>query len=574
MAKWTSAPTLLARENGQHPKSPGHGWRGGGALVAWCGWLAGACSAPAAPPTPAEANAACMARALSPAPLRRLTRFEYVNTVRDVFGSELALEELLPRDEVALGFDDQAGTLSVSDLHVEGYLEAAESVAEWVVAEPARVAALGGCSDSTPECARELVAVLSQRLERRPLAEAEIDSLLELFAGDFSAAGINDGVANVISALLEDPHFLYRLERSAAESAQAGSLASPWLLASRLSFLLWGSGPDAALLERAAQGQLTSAADVEREARRLLDDVRARRGVLHFYTQWLNLSDFAAVEKDRRRFPIWNDALQVNLGLETSRFIEGVLWDDDARFETLLTAPYTFANAALEDYYDLPISAPDSEELQRIDFAAGTPRAGLLTQGSILSTQAKPDQTDPIHRGKFIRERFFCDVPPPPPPNLAVIPPALVADQTTRARFEQHRTDPSCAGCHAYLDPVGLVFEHYDAIGQYRATEAETPIDASGYIQGSDVEGAIDGVPALTRRLTQSADVRHCVIKHWFRYAFGRGETDTDSCTLVKLDRTMQESDGNLRELLIALTQTAAFLRPSPAPALEAEESP
>ena len=328
------------------------------------------------------------------------------------------------------------------------------------------------------------------------------------------------------------------------------------------------------MLDRVAQGGLTSASDVENEARRLLDDVRARRGVLHFYTQWLGLSDFSTIEKDRRRFPIWNDSLRVNLGLETSRFVEGVLWEDDARFETLLTAPYTFANAALEDYYGLPIAAPDSEELRRVDFAAGIPRAGLLSQGSILSMQAKPDQTDPIHRGKFIREQFLCDVPPPPPPNLAPIPPALAADQTTRARFEQHRADPSCAGCHAYLDPVGLVFEHYDAIGQYCATEAETPIDASGYIQGTDVQGAIDGVPELTERLTHSADVRQCVIKHWFRYAFGRGETDADSCTLAQLDRVMQDSHGNLRELLIALTQTAAFLRAAPAPTLEGEESP
>ena len=209
------------------------GWRCGSVLLACCAWLASACGVDA--PAEHAANVACSAQALSPAPLRRLTRFEYVNTVRDVFGTDLALEEVLPRDEVALGFDDQAGTLSLSELHVEGYLEAAESVAEWVVAEPARVAALGGCSDATAECALALVTALSQRLERRPLAADELDSLLELFAGDFSAAGFSDGVRDLISALLNDPHFLYRLERSAAERPRRRSWRAPgsWLRACR-----------------------------------------------------------------------------------------------------------------------------------------------------------------------------------------------------------------------------------------------------------------------------------------------------------------------------------------------------
>lgn len=501
-----------------------------------------------------------------------MTRFEYANTVRDLLGDDLAFEAIFPRDEVALGFDNQAGMLSLTDLHVEAYLEAAQQVVDWVTAHPERIYALGDCSDSTAECARRLTAALSLRIQRRPPTPFDLDSLVTLFGDDFSAAGFSDGISKVLSALLQGPHFLYRLERSSADPSSANSLASPWVLASRLSFLFWSSGPDAELLDAAGAGRLASAADVEREARRLLDDPRARRGVLHFYLQWLNLSEFSSVEKDLLHFVRWDETLQTELGRETTRFIEGVLWEDDARLETLLRAPYTFANAVLEDFYGLPIRNPDSKELVRVDFPSDLPRRGLLTQAAILSTQAKANQTDPVHRGKFIREQFFCETLQPPPANLVITLPPLSATKTTRARFEQHRANPSCAGCHSALDPVGLAFEHYDAIGQYRTSEADQPIDATGMINGTDVPGAIDGVTDLALHLVQSAEVRHCVVRQWFRFTFGRGETEADQCSLEQLDRSFQSSDGNLRELLIALTQTDAFLRPAPAP--EAESQP
>ncbi len=541
--------------------------RGLGAL-ALAGALGVGCSSDTGKNPPAggqkPVDLSCPSEALAPAPLRRLTRFEYQNAILDVLGTDIAVDDFFPKDEVALGFDNQSGTLGTTDLHVEGYLDVATQIAETLAADPSRVSEISGCAGESTDCLRALADVLGKRLLRRPLSPAELDLYLE-GAGDLGTPeGFNEGVVRVVATLLQSPEFLYRFERTAADDA--AQLASPWVLASRLSFFLWGSVPDQALLEAAGGNALATPADVEREARRLLADDRARRGLLHFYLQWLELSDFSLVDKDRVLFSRWDDELHDELGRETTRFLEAILWEDDARFETMMTAPYTFANAVLSDFYELPIENPDATELTRKDFGAGVPRAGLLTHGSILSTQAKANQTDPIHRGKFLRTQFFCTEPPPPPPDLVVSPPVLDPRKTTRERFADHRANDACAGCHDLLDPAGLVFEHYDAIGRYRETENGAPIDATGYLSETDVTGTIDGVPDLAGRLAESADVRRCVIKQWFRYTFGRGETESDACTLDKLEQVFVSTRGDLNELIVALTQTDPFMHATPAP--------
>jgi hypothetical protein len=552
---------------------------GGAALVAGT-FLGVACSGgepDVAPQVRTPEDLSCPGSTLTAVPLRRLTRFEYRNAVADLFGQDLTVIELLPRDELALGFDNQAATLSFTDLHVEGYLSGALDVAKALRGDRTPLDAVSGCTDATEACARTLVERLVERMLRRVVTPAETERLLELFLGEYSSDAFSAGAAQVVTALLQSPEFLHRFERSRApDSTVSTTLASPWVLASRLSFLLWGSVPDEALLAAGREGRLASAADVEREARRLLSDARARRGVEHFYRQWLRLADFQDVEKDTVRFRIWSPALRADLEEETRLFLKSVLWEGDGRLSTLFTARYSFTNARLADFYGLPLGNPDRTELTRSSFPSGTPRAGILTHGSILATQAKANQTDPIHRGKFVREQLFCQIPEPPPPDLVVSPPRLDPRKTTRERFSEHRADPKCAGCHELLDPVGLIFEHYDAVGQYRATEANVPVDASGYLTDTDVEGEVNGVLELGQKLAESTDVRRCVVRQWFRYAFARSESPEDACTLDALDQSFASTGGNLRELLVSITQTAPFLSPSPAPEPEpaSEETP
>jgi hypothetical protein len=505
-----------------------------------------------------------------PSTLRRLTRFEYAAALEDVFGITVEIEAVLPRDEVVDGFDNHAESLGVAELHVEAYLKLAEQVGARVAADPA-LPAHGACGDFDVECARTRVASWGARLFRRSLTDRELAQLIALFADDFSEPGFREGAELVISALLQSPSFLYRLDGAATAAVDDGAgarpLASPETLASRLAFLFWSSVPDRELAGVAAAGRLASAKDVAREARRLWKDERTKRSLWHFHEQWLGLSDFLGVEKNPRLFAFWDSELRRDLALETRQFVLAVLQEDDARLTTLLTAPNTFANPRLRDFYGFKPGGAAADAFERLDFPALGQRLGLLTQGSLLSAHAEVDQTSPVLRGKFVIERFFCKSPPPPPPNLAVSPPVLDPRLTTRQRFDRHRTDPGCAGCHQFLDPIGFGFEHFDASGHYRETESGAPIDARGFLVGTDVDGEFDGAKELSHKLAASEDVRRCVVSHWFRYAFGRAETPEESCSLERLANVFRDSGGSLEELVVGLTQLEAFLSPSSAAA-------
>ena len=510
----------------------------------------------------------CGAGAPETVGLRRVTGFEYGNLLKDVLGLEVDVSATFPPDEESYGFDNQADTITVTDLHVDGYLRVAEQVMAWFEAEPARLDALAGCEWGPASCAEAFVDELGRRLLRRPLREAERRDLLGFFQQD--GANAREAAGRVVAALLVSPECLYRVERAAGE----GGLASPWVLASRLAFLLWGSAPDDELLDAAANGRLASPADVLKAAERLVEDPRARRGAAHFYLYWLDLAHFDDVEKDRRLFPRWSEEVRTELREETLHFVENVVWNEGARLETLLSASFTYATPLVADFYGVAPGSTAATAFVKTQLPAEQGRRGLLGHASLLSQFSTATQTSPIHRGKFVREQFFCTIPPPPPPELVVFPPPLdpANRRTTRERFAQHRSDSACSGCHEMLDPVGFGFEHFDASGRYREREGDNAIDDSGYLVGTDVDGPFQGLAGLSEKLLASTQVKRCVATQWFRYAFARGETADDSCTLDRLTQVLTESKGDLKLLMVALTQTTPFLAPSPAPA--AEESP
>lgn len=185
------------------------------------------------------------------------------------------------------------------------------------------------------------------------------------------------------------------------------------------------------------------------------------------------------------------------------------------------------------------------------------PRA---TPRILLSVLAKPDQSSPVHRGKFVRERLLCQTLPPPPNDVEIVPPEVEPGVTTRERFRQHREDLACAGCHKMMDPIGLGFEHYDAIGLWRDTDQGLPVDATGEIVASrDADGPFDGAVELAHKLAASDEVRQCVVTQWFRFGYGRAEQDDDQCTLAQLNQAFAGAGYNIKALLVALTQTDAF---------------
>jgi hypothetical protein len=249
---------------------------------------------------------------------------------------------------------------------------------------------------------------------------------------------------------------------------------------------------------------------------------------------------------------------------ETAMFLDDVMWSGPADLPTLLSASYTFVNPALAIFYG--IKAPSGDGFQRVTLDPKQ-RLGLLTQGSLLSINAHSNQTSPVTRGKFIRQRFFCQDPPPPPPSVMAVAPDLDPTLTTRQRFAAHTTQPSCAGCHRLMDPIGLAFENYDGVGQYRAVESGQSVNASGVLVQTDVDGSFVGVPALIDKLKESQEVRDCVVTEWFRFAYGRSETAEDACSLRSLEDQFDASGSNIKSLLVSLSQTDAFLyRPAVVP--------
>jgi hypothetical protein len=314
--------------------------------------------------------------------------------------------------------------------------------------------------------------------------------------------------------------------------------------------------PDQTLFAAAEAGQLGTRAEIAAQAKRMIADPRATEMVTSFAGQWLQLAKLSEAEKDVTVYKSYKPELLALFQQETEAFVQNV-WKGDAKLNTLLTAPYTYVNGPLAQFYG--ITGVSGDAFQKVPAEAGH-RAGLLTQASLLAANAAPDQSSPVHRGVFVREQLFCQDLPPPPPEVNANPPALDPKQTTAERFAAHRADPKCAACHELIDPIGLGFENFDGIGLWRSMEGTKPVEAKGNIAGTDVEGPFNGALELADKLSKSKDVSACMVTHWFRFGNGRDKTADDACTVETLSTAFDKSGGSIRELLLALVQTDAFM--------------
>jgi len=513
-------------------------------------------------PTPGS-TALCQAAAgPSPGPsyIRRLTRLEYGNTVRDLLGDTSGVADGFPAEEIRLGFDNNASALTVSPVLAEQYLLAAETIATNAV--EANWARLLPCDPTGPAgadaCAKQFIASFGEGAYRRPLDADDTAALMAVFTAG-AATDFKTGIRLVIETALQSPRFLYRVEFGAAPAAAETVVKlDDWEMASRLSYLLWQTAPDAELIAGARAGLLSSPENIAAEAQRMIMDPRAHAVVADFNAQWLHLGDIGAVEKDTKIFPQFTPTIAGLMREEINRFLEDAIWDPEGGdLASLFTAPYTFVNGALAGYYGLTGVTGTAFVKTPVD---GVFRGGLLTQGGLLSLLGKANQTSPVHRGKFVREQLLCMDLPPPPANLTIKPPELSTTLTTRQRFEQHAADAACSSCHHLMDPIGLGFERFDGAGLYRDTENGQPVDDSGQLTDSDVDGPFHGVLELGGKLAGSGQVRACVAAKWFRYGYGRGETDADGCSLASIEARFADGGYKVRDLLAALAGTDAFL--------------
>jgi Protein of unknown function (DUF1588)/Protein of unknown function (DUF1592)/Protein of unknown function (DUF1587)/Protein of unknown function (DUF1595)/Protein of unknown function (DUF1585) len=521
---------------------------GGGAKPGGVGGDLCAASAPGQPPP-------------GTAPLRRLTRFEYGRALADLVGADPSVSAGLPPDEETLGFDDIADAYSVSALHAQSYLDVAEKVAADFVSRADQRAAVAGCDPLAGDaaCAARFVTVFGLRAWRRPLDADEQAAMAALYQAT-DTPGTGDGLSAVVAAMLQSPQFLYRPEPGTPGAMTAQPLDG-YALATRLSFLVLGRQPDAALLDDAASGRLDDESGLMAAADRLLADPRAAEVFAHFATEWWELEPLSTLDKDRSLYRLWTDGTPGAMAAETQAFLTDA-WQGTPTLRTLLSAPATFVDADLAAFYGLP--APPGTGFQRVALDPAR-AAGLLTQGAFLATHAHADQTSPVLRGKFVRARLFCTPPPPPPPTLVVRPPTVDPRKSTRERFAEHTADPFCAGCHTQMDPIGFAFEHYDATGRWRDVDGSQPVDATGALTGTDVDGPLDGVVDLAGRLAGSPEVAACAATQWFRYALGRSEAlPAESCALSALSAALTAPGGDFRQLVRATVRLPAFRTRAP----------
>ena len=502
--------------------------------------------------------------------LRRLTHSQYNNTVRDLIGDHSRPADRFPQEDFVNGFKNQLRTQGMPPLLAEMY----SSTAERLALNAFRAGDVNGLIPCKPASARDekcrdrFVRSFGLRAFRRPLTELELGRYTALFDAQARKSGqFLDGARVVVEAWLQSPKFLFHVEKGPEHTFRDYGIAS------RLSYFLWDTMPDRALFDVAAKGDLRDASGIERVARRMLDDPRARPAVDEFFAQWLRFDRVLNTVKDRRRYPEFTPELAAMMVDETRRLLGHLVWND-LNFMNALTADYGFLNSELTTLYKLP--AP-SGEFEMVKFPTATRRAGLLGQGSFLASTAGPVETSPTARGIFVREQLLCQHVPNPPPGVNTNLPEPTPEKplTMRQRNQIHIENPACSSCHRLMDPIGFGLEHFDGIGRWRDTETiefRDPDNPRAPVKKFDLElesgGEVAGIGnsaftdlrQLGRILAESQSCQECVVKQMFRYAFGRIETPADRSTIQAAYSAFRDSGFRFKELMIALVKSQQFM--------------
>jgi uncharacterized protein DUF1592/uncharacterized protein DUF1588/uncharacterized protein DUF1587/uncharacterized protein DUF1585/uncharacterized protein DUF1595/cytochrome c len=403
-------------------------------------------------------------------------------------------------------------------------------------------------------CARKILSSLAHSAYRRPVTEKDVQALLKLYRAGRSE-GFEAGIGMALEGILVSPEFLFRIERDPANVApNTAYRISDVELASRLSFFLWSSIPDAELLEAAEQRKLKDPAVLEQQVRRMLADPRAQALVTNFAGQWLQLRSIRSAAPDPATFPDFDEDLRQAFQREAELFFESMLREDRSVID-LLSANYTFVNERLARHYGIPNIY--GSRFRRVTLT-GEERLGMLGKGSILTVTSYANRTSPVLRGKFVMENILGTPPPPPPPNV----PALQDNKDTRLltmreRMEQHRKNPVCAACHTQMDPLGFALDNFDATGHWRNSEGNTPIDSSGVLpDGTRFQGPVGLREVL---MTKPDAFATTITEKLLTYALGRGIEYTDEPAVRTILR--ETAPGNYRwsSLIVSIVKSIPF---------------
>ena len=496
-----------------------------------------------------------------PATFPRLTRAQYFNSVRDLLGPDLPVPQLEPDQDPHFFHSVGAATTTLSELGAQQYEESANLLAAHIFNidnnNSDRRLALVGCTPASASdaCATEFLDTFARRVYRRPLTDEETLRWRSV-AAELSDGDPWRGLRFAVAGLLQSPHFLYRVELGEPDPDDpTRRRLTAHELATRLSLIMWNTIPDDALLAAADSGDILNRDTLRKTAERMLDDPRARDAINAFFSQVLDLGRLDTVTRDPARFPQYTPELPAAMRREVELLLEDLIIRRDTDLRALLSTRQSFHNSALASLYGTRPGAADAITYVPVQLPAE--RAGLLSLAAILTLTSQPAQTSPTRRGKYLRERILCQSIPPPPPGVdaSLDPSSDGKPATLRERLEAHRSDPACAGCHAVIDPPGLLFEHFDAIGAYRDLDNGLPIDASGDLDGAPLTGVRD----LADLLASDDRVAPCIVTLLHRHASGRLATPGELPALSALTDEFTASGHRFRALLLVFVTSDTF---------------
>ncbi len=497
------------------------------------------------------------------APMRRLTRLEYNNTVRDLLKDKSLPANAFPSEESGNGFGNDADAQNVTATLVENYVSVAEKVAATAV-DSAEIVARWGCigqaADATAEtaCVRTIVEAFGPEAWRRPLESGEADGLVALFTEVRELSTFKESVAAVFEAILQSPEFLYKPEFGVDAAGRPGvKQPTAYEMATRLSYMFWASAPDDALRQAAASGALLTPEGVRTQAERLLADPRTREVMTFFFDNLLPIQSLSHLEREKERYPKFSAKIGSLLRTETQTFLNEEIFSGPGKWPGVFTAPYTYVNEELAAYYGL--SGVTGETFQKVMLDPSTGRGGLLTQAGVLAGPVHSNEPNPVVRGAFVLQKIMCKPVPKPTGDIAaqVTPPDPNGAATARQRYTVHTTNPVCKACHINMDPIGYALENFDPIGQWRDQENGVTIDPVVTVPAL---GEVKNPLELGQRLAESEETQQCLATQWMNFGYGRTLKDTEACGVQSVRSTFKESGYDVKEMLIALTQSDAFL--------------
>jgi len=468
--------------------------------------------------------------------LRRLNRTEYNATVRDLTGVtfDVASEAGLPEEATGTAFDTSANALVLPPALMEKYFAAADLILDKMKPPP-------GASP------REIVKAFARRAYRRPVADDEVDRLMKLHDRE-------KALRLPLKAVLVSPHFLFRIEREKPGSASY-ALSGPEL-ATRLSYFLWSTMPDEALLADAEAGRLSAPAVLEAQVTRMLAHPRAKALTTSFAAQWLQLRKLDFARPSTEFFPTFNNKLKQAMREEATTFLDHLRGENRSVLE-LLDSDYAWLNGDLAKHY--AIAGVEGEEFRRVALKPGDHRGGLLGMGAILALTSHTSRTSPTLRGKWILESIFGTPPPPPPPDAGTIKERKkgAEPKTFRELMAMHAVQPTCASCHRRIDPLGFALENYDAVGAWRDSQGGKPLDADGILPTGE---KFTGVAGLKEVLLRSRDAfERNLIEQMLAYALGRDVQDADECSIREIQAAAAKDGHRYVTIVLGIVKSFPF---------------